>query len=172
MPRPTLEPSQPVTIRNAQLRFRNFSGNPGQFNAAGDRNVCVFLDDDFAVELAQMGWNVKFTKPRQDDPEEYRQPYIQITVKYAFRPPRIVTITTRGKTDLDESTVKMLDVADIERADLIFVPYHWDMAGKTGVTAYLKSLFVTLNEDELEQEYGDVPDANAHAEVPADFVQE
>lgn len=162
MPRPTQEPSQPVTIRDAVLRFRNFSGNAGQFNAAGDRNFCVFLDDDFAVQLAQMGWNVKFTKPRQDDPEEYRQPYIQVTVAYKGRPPRVVTITGRGKTDLDESTVKMLDFADIAKADLIFTPYHWEMAGKTGVTAYLKSLFITLNEDELEQEYGDLPDAAVH----------
>jgi len=170
MPRPVLEPSQPVTVRDATLRFRNFSGLAQQFNAAGDRNFCIFLDDDFAVELAQQGWNIKFMKPRQDDPEEYRQPYIQVTVKYAGRPPRIVTITTRGKTDLDEATVKMLDFADIAKVDLIFVPYHWDMAGKTGVSAYLKSMFVTLNEDELEQEYGDLPDAVVH-EVASD-VQE
>lgn len=159
MPAPTLPP---VTIRDAQIRFRNFEGKAQQFNAPGDRNFCVFLDDDLAVELGTAGWNIKFMKPREDDPEQYRQPYVQVTVKYGYKPPRVVTITSRGRTDMDEATVKMLDFADIEKADLIMVPYPWDINGKQGITAYLKSLFVTLNEDELEEEYGQLPDATIH----------
>jgi hypothetical protein len=33
-------------------------------------------------------------------------------------------------------------------------PYAWDVNGKTGVKAYLKTLFVTIDEDALELKYG------------------
>ena len=65
-------------------------------------------------------------------------------------------ITSRGGTPLNEEDVEILDWADISNVDLIVRPYEWAVSGKTGVKAYLKSIFVTINEDELELKYADL----------------
>ena len=37
-------------------------------------------------------------------------------------------------------------------------PWRYDVAGKTGIAAYLKAIYVTIEEDEFEMRYMDVPD--------------
>lgn len=149
-----------VTIENAKLAFRNFSGKEGRFNAAGQRNFCILLDDDVAKDLSRIGWNVKVLKPRDegDDP----QPYIQVTVSYRVLPPKIVVLTSQNKTILGEETIHVLDWAEIDNVDLIIRPYQWEVNGKTGIKAYVKSMYISLIEDELEKKYVKVPDAAIH----------
>lgn len=146
-----------ITLSNAHILFRNFSGNPSQFNAAGNRNFCVIIEDNELVQrLERDGWNIRYLRPREpgDDPKAYLQ------VKVAFpkegstaRPPKVVLVTSRGNTILDEESVGMLDWAEIANVDMIIRPYNWEVSGKNGVKAYLKSIYVTIVEDELEQKY-------------------
>lgn len=145
-----------ITIENARLAFRNFSGKEGRFNPAGRRNVCILLDSDVAERLAEIGWNVKWLEPR--DANDDKQAYIQVTISYKNIPPKIVVITKR-KTILDEDSVHVLDWAEIETADVIIRPYIWEVNGKTGVKAYLKTMYVTLVEDQFEGKYVNIPDA-------------
>jgi hypothetical protein len=145
-----------VTIEGARIIFRNFSGSEGRFNAKGKRNFNVLLDDEIAAALIEDGWNVKHLRPREEDEEP--QARLEVAVSFTGRPIRIVMITSRGKTALDESTVGILDWAQITKADLIIRPYQWEVNGKTGVKAYLQSIFVTIYEDALELKYAGVPD--------------
>jgi hypothetical protein len=46
-----------------------------------------------------------------------------------------------------------LDWADIRTCDLIARAYEWTVNGKTGVKAYLQSMFITIEEDALERKY-------------------
>lgn len=146
-----------IIIENARIGFRNFSGKEGKYNPAGRRNFCVFLDPKIAEELVADGWNIRYLEPR--DPDDDKQAYLQVTVNFSNIPPKIIVITSKNKTTLEESTVNMLDWAEIENVDLIIRPYNWDVNGKSGVKAYIKSMYVTLVEDEFEKKYRDVPDA-------------
>lgn len=148
---------EPVVLENVRIGFRNFSGKEGQYNREGDRNFAAFLPDDIAELMLNDGWNVKYLKPREE--EDTPQAYIQISVNFGVRPPKVVMITSRGRTSLSEAEVGILDWAEISNVDLIIRPYEWSVNGKSGVKAYLQSLFVTIEEDELERKYADLPDA-------------
>lgn len=145
-----------VLMEGVRLVFRNFAGKEQQYNREGDRNFAVLLDDNIAEQMLADGWNVKYMKPREDDEDETQQAYLQVSVGYKGRPPKIVMITSRGRTNIGEDEVETLDWVDILNADLIVRPYEWAVQGKTGIKAYLKSLFVTIEEDALERKYADL----------------
>jgi len=145
-----------IVMEGVQILFRNFAGEEGQYNREGDRNFAVLLDEKTAQELGEDGWNVKVLKPREEEEEDVERPYLPVSVSFKGRPPRIVMITSRGKTVLGEDEVAMLDWADITNVDLIVRPYNWEVNNKTGIKAYLQSLYVTIEEDELERKYAEI----------------
>lgn len=153
-----------LIMEDARIVFRNFAGKEGMYNREGDRNFCVLLEDDLAADMLQDGWNVKRLKPR--DGEENGTAYIQVSVGFKGRPPRMVMITSRGRIDLGEDECVLFDWADIKRVDLIIRPYNWNVNERTGVKAYLKSLFVIIEEDYLELKYADVPVAELESAKP------
>lgn len=147
-----------VVMEGVQLIFRNFTGREGQFNREGDRNFAVLLDDDTALKMAQDNWNVKYLKPREDDEDDSSpQAYLPVAVSFKGRPPRIVLITSRGRTNLTEDQVETLDWVDIINVDLMVRPYEWTVREKSGIKAYLHSLYVTIEEDPLEIKYSELP---------------
>jgi len=147
-----------VVLKDVRLVFKNFAGKEGKFNSAGDRNFGVLLDDKLARAMAKDGWNVKWLKPRDEGDEE--QAFIRVSVSYKVRPPRVVMITSNGRTPLHEEQVEMLDWADILKVDLVISPYRWEVGENTGIKAYLKSMFVTIDEDPLEREYAAVENSS------------
>ena len=152
-----------VIIEDARIIFRNFAGKEGQYNRAGDRNFALLLDQDTAHNMAKDGWNIKTLRARDEGDAD--QPYIPVSVNFKGpRPPRVVMITSRGRTSLPEELVELLDYADIRTVDVILNPYEWVVNGKSGVKAYLKSIFVTIEEDALERKYADVPEIGAPPE--------
>lgn len=150
-----------ITISGAQIRFRNFSGKEGRYNPAGRRNFTVLIDDNLAKDLTRDGWNVRYLEPR--DESEKRQACLQVTVSYQNIPPKIVMVTSHGMSVLDETTVGALDWADLSNVDLVISPYNWSMNGKSGVKAYVKTLYATIAEDPFEYKYYDHPDSAADA---------
>lgn len=155
-----------ITIQNARLIFKNFQGKETDYNKEGDRNFGVLLDDELAEQLERDGWKVKYRPPREDDPEEYQQPWISVKVKFNPYPPVAILITSKGKKKLDEETIDQLDWSRIKECDLIIRPYNYSaIVGKkgeiirpAGISAYLKAIYVTIQEDELALKYGDIPD--------------
>lgn len=148
-----------VLMEGVRIIFRNFSGKEGQYNREGDRNFAVLLDESVATTLAEDGWNVKWLKPREDDEEgEPAQAYLQVSVNFKGRPPRVVLLTSTRRRNLDESEVEDLDWVDIKNVDLIVRPYEWTVNGKSGIKAYLQSIYVTIVEDALELKYAEMYD--------------
>lgn len=146
-----------ATLENVRIGFRNFSGKAGKYNAEGDRNFVIFLEDDIAKQMEADGWSVKYLNPR--DPEEEPQAFIKVKLNYRFKPPRTFMVTSRNKTAIPEEMLDILDWVEIRDSDVIIRPYHWEVNGKTGVTAYLQAIYINVQEDDLHRKYADVPDS-------------
>lgn len=157
-----------VTIEDARIFFKNFSGREGQYNQEGDRNFGVALPEDVAEVMAKDGWNIKHLRAR--DEGEVPQAWVPVSVSYKNRPPRIVMIANRFdresgefvkvRTTLPEELVEMVDYADIAHVDLILNPYAYNVNGRAGIKAYLKSIYITINQDELERKYAAIEEVS------------
>lgn len=151
-------------VEDAKIIFKNFSGKGNEYNDEGNRNFGVLISDEDAEMLKADGWNIKYLRPLPDDPEEYRQPYMPVKVRYAEYPPIVYVIKEYNgelrKTKLDEDSIGQLDWSYIETADMIIRPYNYAARPNrpAGVSAYLKSLYVTIRQDDLELKYGSIPD--------------
>jgi hypothetical protein len=148
-------------IEDARIIFRNFSGKEGQYNREGDRNFAVVLPPDVAKTMLEDGWNVRLLEAREEGDEP--TPYVSVAVNFDNRPPRVILLTSTTRTQLNESSVEILDWADIRTADLIARGYDWNVNGKQGTKAYLQSLFVTIEEDALERKY------SIHEDPPTEY---
>ena len=157
-----------LLIENARLIFRNFAGEETQFNRKGNRNFGVIIEDPkMAEKLSNDGWNVKELRPR-DDQDEIRH-WIPVSVNFdSFSPPKIFMLTGKTRTELDDETAGELDHAILKNVDLTLRPYNWEVNGKTGVKAYLKNLYATIEEDELDKKYRDFGDSFKAEPVVAD----
>lgn len=149
-----------LTFEDARVIFRNFVGRETKYNREGDRNFCVIVPPDIAQKLDQDGWNVKSLDPREDGDEPTF--YIKVSISYKGRPPKIVLITSRTRTELGQEEIEMLDWADFKTVDLVVRPYNWTVGNSSGISAYLKTMYITIFEDDLELKYD-----NLEEDLPA-----
>lgn len=170
-----------ATFRGVRIIFRNFKGKGDKFNKEGERNFGIIIPDlGIAETMRNDGWDVKYLKPREEERSEAESegsdlptdtPWIKAKVAYdKGRPPKIYLVTSRGRRLLNERTVAELDASDITNVDVIISPYWWEFNGRSGYAAYVKTMMVTIEEDELEAEYSErfddfeanTPDADHH----------
>lgn len=144
-----------ITFMDAQILFKNFAGEERKFNPAGNRNFCLVIEDEVqARQMFEEGWNVRILPPRTDD--EVAKHYIPVAVSYRNNdsfPVCVYIVDGNQRTLLNEDTIGRLDHADIATVDLTIRPRYWDDNGQTKIKAYLKTMYVTLNVDELDQRY-------------------
>ena len=135
-----------VRIDNARVVFRNFAGAEGKYNPAGNRNFCIFLPDDIANSMERDGWSIRWLNEKEGEP-----PQALVTVKLNFGnyPPNIFLVSDGKMSKLSEENVNVLDFAEFEQVDLLIRGYSWEVQGKKGVKAYLKTGYFVLVVDEL-----------------------
>lgn len=144
------------------ILFRNFRGAAGQYNNEGDRNFCMFLDDDVANELSSSGWNVRTLRSR--DPEETPKRYIRVKVNFDRIPPEVLLVEDGAITELTADTVSIIDnipYTDILNVDVVVnaSDYGTRNGREPAYTAYLRKMAITIESDDFDRKYKkeDVP---------------
>lgn len=97
--------------------------------------------------------------PPREEGEDPRY-YIQVAVSFGNIPPTVYMIPEgkKKKTKLDEEAIDVLDFAEIRHVDLTIRPYNWVIQEgttneKRGVKAYLRNMYVVIEEDRFAEKY-------------------
>lgn len=157
-----------LIIRNAHVIFMKLSNTPDRFGDTTRKFDLVLDDKDLVSSLTEAGWPVKIKVPKNTDYEPYS--YLRCKMKFhddnpAVRyDPTVVLIDGRSKTKLTAQTVGLLDNERINKIDLVLTPYAWENSNGSGISVYVKSMYVTVDTDPLAAEY----DFGDESDVPFD----
>lgn len=144
-----------LEIENAQIKwaFSHFDGREDTFNAEGDHNFTIILPEEEALRLQEEGWNIRRMEGYEEgDPPEY---LLKVKISYKFEAPRVYLIKGDRKFRADQR-----DLADIRRAstkqiDVVITPSRWVVGKETGISAYVKELYATINQSRFSEQYQD-----------------
>lgn len=145
-----------LVFDDAKFYYRNFSGRPTQFiREGGERGFGIFIDDPvYAQQLAEEGWNVRITKPKNSDYEPRH--YLPVKVGYKFRPPVVRMVRGRKIINMTEDMIGEIDYADVTHLKVAINPRHrTDDTGEHKITAYLREMWVTIAEEVFASDYAD-----------------
>ena len=184
--------SRPNTliITDVELEGKNFSGTTGlwwdKFNDGTNRKVAVRLNEEEADWFAKAGAKVRVIAP---NPPQYPDPKMFVEVRLGYKGkhppkpgapwntfengPRVVMVVPGGKsTELTEETVGNLDRCYITHVDMevnlsptkLKDGSRVQRNGVPGVTLYAERIFATVQVNELDARYADIPAAAAIAD--------
>ena len=150
------ETNNDLIIRNARIIFKNFAGIEKQNNREGNRNFCVVIDDPaVAQKLKEDGWNIKTLGDEEDDDVTY---FVQVTVRFDKYPPNMYLVNRYGKNKIGEDEVASIDQADLRNIKLDINPSYWEVNGKSGIKAYLRTMYYEVA-DPFADDYRDMEGA-------------
>lgn len=151
-----------ITIENAEIMYSktspNFSGAAHQYNAEGNRNFCMFIDDEnLAQDMINAGWNIKELPPRPDHPEDHVRYFLSVTVKYrkidgtpVQQLPEVYIVANGKPKPLSEKSIGSLDKRQIKYVDVRLNPRIKDDGT---IKAYAAELYVTVESNPLADKY-------------------
>ena len=177
--RPNYKKIEDLVIDHARILNVNFKGaDKWGYNPKHERGFWLALDPErFDLDaIRDDGWNLKTKEPREGYEDNGPLYYIPIKVRWDNFPPVIYLLTRAGGTDenpryrrtkMDEEASFEIDDARIERVDLEIRPSHYDVNGNQGIAAYLKKMYIIIEEDKLDKMYSFVDDYDDD-EIPFD----
>ena len=155
-----------VTLKDVELRWKNFSGRADEMNAEGKRYFNVVLTPEMAeylnnVELFTKSGklvkpNVRTRVPKNGDGD----PIYTLKVIFGKYPPEEMwRLTPRGKMQLNLDTVGNLDREYVERAKVMVTLTPYERMTNMGVSAYCKKLWAWIKEDDfdMDEEFQNLP---------------
>ena len=158
-------PRKLLKIDSPELFMINFSGRPTDNNPQGHRQFSMVIpSEEMAEDMKADGWSVWYTK----ESDKYGGPKPCITVEMRFHHekdleylnPKIYRCTRKKPEGvlLTEDLVSDLDRDEIEDTILWINPSRWNVNGKTGIKAYVDSLWVKVEDSDPTTKFWGYPD--------------
>lgn len=164
--RTDFDKTENLVIEGAKITFVNFRGlDPNGYNPKHEKSFALTLDPDrFDIDaMRRDGWNVREREPKEGYEDAGILYYLPVTVRFDNFPPTIYLVTRIGGSDekpkykrtrLDEESCFMIDTARIANVNLeISHGRTYDFGGKVGIKAYLKKMYIEIEEDRLDAMY-------------------
>lgn len=142
-----------ICIENTRFIFKtNFAGDPSRdrFGSNARKGNIIIPSIDQARELIAAGFNVKETKPRPGEEENFTPEYfVSVTANYDTNwPPRIYLVSGNAEPRLlDESTLNMIDMCRVKNVNVVLNPYHNQRLRTSSL--YVRTMYV---EQDLESD--------------------
>ena len=148
-----------MSIENTKFIFRtNFSGDPERdtFGSEARKANIIIPDYDQAMEMRARGFNVKETRPKPGEEEDFEPSYfVAINVNYDTNwPPKIYLVSGDAvPVLLDADTIDILDKCYVLNVDVVLNPYCNQRTGKSSL--YVRTMYVTqdVEDDPFAQRY-------------------
>ena len=145
-----------IELEDADIKWAwsNFDGRKGTFNEEGEHFFQVRIPTEMVDELREQGWTIKEQEGYEEgDPSEF---LLKVNISYRFEPPKIFFIKGDRKFRVENEK----ELADIKRAtteqlDVIIQPSRWVKSGRTGVSGYVKEMYVKIKESRFSAAYSD-----------------
>lgn len=149
-----------LEIENANIKwaFSHFDGREDTFNNEGDHNFTLVIDDEQeAQRLIAEGWNIRRMDPREEgDPPEY---LLKVKISYRYEAPPIFFLKGERKYRADEVDLVDIKRSTCEQLDVIVTPKPWVHGRDSGVSAYVKEMYVKIKESRFAERYADYEEA-------------
>ena len=148
-----------ICIENTRFIYgTNFSGDPDRDRFGSDaRQVNIVIPDHLqARELMDEGFNVRMTKPRPGEDEEFVPTYfVSAKINYDTDwPPKIYLVSgDADPQELDVDSVDILDRCYVKNVNVVLNPYQNTRTGRSSL--YVRTMYV-------EQDIEDDPFAHRY----------
>ena len=137
-----------IYITEGEIAYSNFSGRPTQFKPEGGvRTVTFVIPHDIAMLEAKFTFRTRNGQPRD---------------------PKIFIVRNDRLVHMTEETIDTLDRADILSVDADLGASHWEYGGRTGITAYINSMYVTIKDNPVDEKYRKMLDQMNDSFLPTD----
>ena len=148
-----------ISIENTKFIFRtNFSGDPERdtFGSEARKANIIIPDYDQAMEMRAQGFNVKETRPKPGEEDDFEPTYfVAINVNYDTNwPPKIYLVSGDAvPVLLDADSIDILDKCYVLNVDVVLNPYRNQRTGKSSL--YVRTMYVTqdVEDDPFAQRY-------------------
>jgi hypothetical protein len=145
-----------LEVENANITwaFSHFDGREDTFNNEGDHNFTIIIDDEQeARRLMDEGWNIRTMEGREEgDPPEY---LLKVKISFRFSAPAIFFLKGERRYRADEVDLVDIKRATCEQLDVIIQPSPWVHGRDSGISAYVKEMYVKIKESRFAERYAD-----------------
>ena len=76
-----------------------------------------------------------------------------MALNYNYIPPKVYRVSGNNKVLLDEDNIGTLDWEEITNVRIVIRPYQWEVNGREGIKAYVKTMYAEIEEDPFEKDY-------------------